>query len=246
MSVQPAFLLIADIGGYTRFMKVHRMSLAHAQDIVSRLLEVVIETTSGRLTVAKLEGDAVFFYVAYPPGTEPDLGFVAGEVAAIYRAFHERIADLRASGLCFCDGCTQAGNLKIKFVGHVGEAAIHQVQRFTELAGVDVIVVHRMLKNAVPVPEYLLVTEPVLRGAPPDVKARAQPLSLDVADVGRLDTFFLDLGQAVPRVPERPRRWLLTRLALMMGRGMRTMPYLVGLRKPCADFRNLEGEPRPA
>ena len=31
MTIQPTFLLIADIAGYTRFMKFHPSSLAHAQ-----------------------------------------------------------------------------------------------------------------------------------------------------------------------------------------------------------------------
>lgn len=39
MAVQRALLIIADISGYTRFMKFPRMSLAHAQDMVARLLE---------------------------------------------------------------------------------------------------------------------------------------------------------------------------------------------------------------
>ena len=34
-----ALLLIADIGGYTRFMNLHRMSLAHAQENTPRLLD---------------------------------------------------------------------------------------------------------------------------------------------------------------------------------------------------------------
>jgi hypothetical protein len=38
----------------------------------------------------------------------------------------------------------QAGNLKIKLVGHFGEAAVQKVKNLTELAGFDVILVHRM------------------------------------------------------------------------------------------------------
>ena len=43
MSIRPALLVIADIGGYTAFMKAHKTSLAHAQDVVARLLEAVID-----------------------------------------------------------------------------------------------------------------------------------------------------------------------------------------------------------
>ena len=38
-----ALLVIADIGGYTRFMTLHRTSLAHAQENTSRLLDAIID-----------------------------------------------------------------------------------------------------------------------------------------------------------------------------------------------------------
>ena len=127
VAIQPTFLLIADIAGYTRFMKFHRASLAHAQEIVAQLPEAVIDATDRRLTLTKLEGDAAFFYVAFPPGAEPDLEFVAEQAAAIYRAFHTRVSDLKVNSLCTCDGCMQAGNLEIKLVGHLGKTETYYV-----------------------------------------------------------------------------------------------------------------------
>src|SRR5688500_20101798 len=44
------------------FMTIHRINLAHAQDVVSRLLEAVIDGAPSPLKLAKLEGDAAFFY----------------------------------------------------------------------------------------------------------------------------------------------------------------------------------------
>ena len=161
MSVQPTLMLIADIAGYTRFMKFHSASLAHAQEIVGRLLEVVIDAAGPALRLAKLEGDAAFFYMPAPKDGRFDPELIATHAARIYRAFHARAADLRVNTLCPCDGCQQSGNLKIKLVGHLGGVAMQKVKRMTELAGIDVIVVHRMLKNAVPIPEYLLMTPPV-------------------------------------------------------------------------------------
>ena len=70
MQVQRALLLIADIGGYTRFMKVHRINLAHAQYVVGRLLEAVIDAARPRFKLAKLEGDAAFFYALFARGKE--------------------------------------------------------------------------------------------------------------------------------------------------------------------------------
>ena len=66
MAVQPTLLLIADIAGYTRFMKMHDTSLAHAQQIIADLLEAVIDAAGPNLKLAKLEGDAAFFYMPAP------------------------------------------------------------------------------------------------------------------------------------------------------------------------------------
>ena len=240
VTIQPTFLLIADIGGYTRFMKMHRMSLVHAQDIVARLLEAVIDATRSRLKLSKLEGDAAFFYLNYPQGTEPALAFVAEQVGDIYRAFHMRLADLEANGLCMCDACEQVGNLKIKFVGHFGEAAVQKVKKLTELAGVDVILVHRLLKNDVPVTEYFLMTDPVLQRVDSSIRERVSTLEMDLEGLGKTDTFFMDLERYAGDLPISLRLPLPVRIGRFMKQGFRSFPYLLGLRKPLAGFRNVD------
>jgi hypothetical protein len=239
MPIQPALMLIADIGGYTRFMKMHRTSLAHAHDIIARLMEAVIDAASKQLTLAKLEGDAAFFYTGYSPGREPDLSFLSDQVAGIYRAFHARIKRMCAGNLCDCEACMQAGNLKIKFAGHFGEAAVHKVKKYTELAGVDVILVHRLLKNTVPVSEYLLMTEPVLQRLDEPLRQRAAPHPVELDDLGRIETYFVDLTQVVsdlaaPALPSLP-----SRIASLLGMALRTSPFVIGLRKPCTSCRNV-------
>ena len=239
MAVQTTLLIIADIAGYTRFMKFHHASLAHAQEIIARLLEVVIDAAAPALRLAKLEGDAAFFYMPAPSDRPIDPALIAGHAAAIYRAFHARAADLRANTLCPCDGCQQAGNLRIKLVGHVGGVAMQKVKQLTELAGVDVIVVHRMLKNNVPVPEYLLMTEPVhaLVGSP--LRERAAPLALDLDDLGATPAYYLDLADCVDALPPPRKLPPLARLARHISLGLRTLPYELGLRKACVGFRNV-------
>jgi hypothetical protein len=243
VAIQPTFLLIADIAGYTRFMKFHRTSLAHAQDIVAQLLEAVIDAAHPGLTLAKLEGDAAFFYLSFREGTEPNLEFVADRVAAIYRAFHRRISDLKVNSLCVCDGCVQAGNLKIKLVGHLGEAAVQKVKHLTELAGVDVILVHRMLKNDVPIPEYMLMTEPVHERVDPSMRERAASHALELDDIGKTETYYVDLERYVGEVPASPRLSMLSRLGRHLKLMGRSMPEMLGLRKACAGFRNIEDAP---
>ena len=62
MEIKRVVLVLADISGYTRFMRVHTMSLLHAEAIITDLLEAVIDQAEHPLTLSKLEGDAVFLY----------------------------------------------------------------------------------------------------------------------------------------------------------------------------------------
>jgi hypothetical protein len=59
MGSERALLLIADIGGYTAYMRTHRMSLAHAEVNIARMLEAVIDA-AGDFELIEIEGDATF------------------------------------------------------------------------------------------------------------------------------------------------------------------------------------------
>ena len=65
--------------------------------------------------------------------------------------------------MCPCGSCKKTSDLTLKFVAHVGEVATQTIQRRKNLVGLDVIHLHRMLKNPVEVPEYLLVSEELFR-----------------------------------------------------------------------------------
>ncbi|HEY3177920.1 MAG TPA: DUF2652 domain-containing protein [Casimicrobiaceae bacterium] len=238
MSVQPTLLMIADIAGYTRFMKFHYMSLVHAQEIVAKLLEAIIDAAPA-LRLAKLEGDAAFFYLPSASDGSFDPEIVARHAAAIYQAFHARAADLRANTLCPCDGCMQAGNLKIKLVGHVGAVAVHKVKRMTELAGVDVIVVHRMLKNDVPLPEYLLVTKPVYDMLDAPMRDRASNVRLEMEDLGSTQAYYVDLRDCSDARPAAAKLSAHARLLRHLKLIYRSVPYILGLKRPCVEFRNV-------
>lgn len=60
--IKPVAIVLADISGYTRFVKAHGVSLLHAEEIITELLEAVIDGAEFPLKLAKLEGDAVFLY----------------------------------------------------------------------------------------------------------------------------------------------------------------------------------------
>jgi hypothetical protein len=60
---------------------------------------------------------------------------------------------LSQSTTCSCKACTHIERLRLKVIIH-GEALFYHVFRFLELAGVDVIIAHRLLKNSVIADQY--------------------------------------------------------------------------------------------
>lgn len=238
MAVERGLLLIADIAGYTRFMEFHKTDLAHAQDMIARLLEAMIDAAPS-LRLVEVEGDAAFMYRPAPETTGPELAETAvRQSVAMHRAFHALQQEIACLNGCPCQGCVQAADLKVKFVAHLGEVAPQRVKRLTRLAGFDVIVVHRMLKNSVPVREYVLMTEPLWQRADARVRTGAQPLEQEFEGVGRTQTYFLDLAALAEALPPRPEATWLARRRETWGVVLRTLPLLLGLRKPAA-LRNL-------
>ncbi|MFP2924021.1 DUF2652 domain-containing protein [Pyxidicoccus sp. 3LG] len=235
MAIEKALLLIADIGGYTRFMKHHRFSLAHAQDTVAQLLEAVIDAAGRKLKLAKLEGDAAFFYAV-----GDDFTTVSRHISNIRRAFLARREQLIVDRMCQCDGCMQVSSLTLKFVTHAGEVAFQRVKHLTELAGVDVILVHRMLKNDVPVPEYVLMTDTVLHQLEPELRRFTRGLEHEFEGMGRTATHYIDLNELAATQPEKLAPSLPRKLWSKLLMELRSLKYVLGFKEPCQDFRNVE------
>jgi hypothetical protein len=237
---QRALLVIADIGGYTKFMRVHRVNLAHAQYVVARLLEAVIDGAEPKLKLAKLEGDAAFFYALAPEGKKKDdVSAFANIVASIRRSFLARRLELETDRICTCDSCVQAGQLKLKFVGHVGEVAFQKVKRYTELAGVDVIFVHRLLKNSVPVSEYVLMSEPVFEHVDDSFRRYGHEATEELEGLGNVKTYYVDLLEVARELPLPLEPSFLRRAWGWLRMNLRSLPYFLGLRRSCEGFRNM-------
>jgi hypothetical protein len=229
MASSRALMLIGDIGGYTRFMRLHRLSLAHAQENTARLLEAMIDAVP-RLRLVGIEGDAAFLYVPEPEDEEVAAS-IAGVAVAIHAAFHAEQARIGALTLCPCDACHQIGDLTVKVVAHLGEVVVQTVRDHTTLAGPDVILVHRMLKNSVPVHEYVLMTEAVLERCDPDVHDLASTIEEEFEGLGVERLHYVELAAIAEAPPPPPRRTAARRLALTGGQVVRAVPYLVGLKK---------------
>ena len=143
--IQHGYLVIADLSGYTSY--VAKTELEHSQEILAELLEVLVTNLTTLLTLSKLEGDAVFGYVAESrvPRSESMLELVE----STYVAFKDRILNMNRRTTCTCNACRNIPLLDLKFVVHHGDYIRQQIINMNELVGSDVNLAHRLLKNSV-------------------------------------------------------------------------------------------------
>ncbi len=170
IQMQNAVIVLADISGYTRFMKLHGKALVHAESIITELLDSIIEHTEHPLTLNKLEGDAALFYALTDANPQAVAESALRQVNGFFHAFSARKKEIGVDALCNCGACTEAVHLNIKAVLNFGGVVVRQVRQFEEISGTSVIIAHRLLKNSVPLHEYVLLTEAfeqALGGAPP-------------------------------------------------------------------------------
>lgn len=231
MSNDRALLLIADMGGYTDYMRTHRFSLAHAEVNTGRLLGRVIDAVP-EFDLVEIEGDAAFLSL---PAARLDgdaaVAAVLRAAVAMHQAFH-REKQYVATNLCPCAGCKEAKALTLKFVAHVGDVATQTIRDRRKLVGIDVIVVHRMLKNPVTLPEYVLLSDDLFaagNGALTDPVREEVAVGLE--GVGDLRAHALDVHDLVAALPPLPApewRGRIGRTLVAAGQGM---PYFLGLRR---------------
>jgi class 3 adenylate cyclase len=166
MEVKPTVLVLADISGYTRFVSNHNKNLLHAEKIITDLLEAVINRSDHPLRISKLEGDAVFFYCPIDDDPRAVVQDVIDQVLGFFEAFRHKEQEIVSCNVCVCEACRTADRLRLKAFIHTGSVAYKQVAGFQELAGNDVILVHRLMKNTVPASEYLMMTDAVRQLGP--------------------------------------------------------------------------------
>ncbi len=224
-------LLLADIGGYTEFMRLHRLNLAHSQEITRRLLESMLDAAPA-LRLVEVEGDALFLAAPQdaPEESEGSSGWLSTALA-MYQAFHAKQQWMLAHNLCVCDACRRIGSLQVKFVAHIGDVVPQRIRDTEKLVGVDVIAVHRMLKNPVPVPEYVLMSEPLHQHLEPQLRDRAVRVEQDLEGLGRMPLYFVELGDLPIELPAVPEPTLAARVRETVGLGLRAFPQVIGLRR---------------
>lgn len=154
---QPTLLFIPDISGFTEF--VHNTEVSHSKHIVEELLEVLIDANEIGLEISEIEGDAILFYRT---GKTPTAAEILAQVQKMYEKFHGHLKKYESLRICQCGACSQANGLELKFIIHYGDIAKKQVKTFSKLFGTDLVVVHRLMKNDIPMDEYVLITHQLI------------------------------------------------------------------------------------
>ena len=160
------YLVLADISGYTAFLT--GTELEHAQAIIHELTTLIRVRLAPPLRFVKLEGDAVFCYAdeaAFPDGER-----LVELLETCYFEFSNRLENMVRGTTCRCNACASMGSLGLKFIAHFGTYVVQASGGIDDLAGPDVILVHRLLKNSITevlgVQAYAFFTNACLRNMP--------------------------------------------------------------------------------
>ena len=115
-------------------------------------------------------------------------------------------------------------------MAHVGDVAIQTIRHRRKLVGIDVILVHWLLKNWVEVPEYVLLSEDLYRAGGTSLSGPVHEIAEELQGIGEVRAFFVDIEdlENAPSPPAPTWRGRFGRTAAVAGAGL---PYMFGLRQ---------------
>jgi hypothetical protein len=191
---QSGYLVIADITGYTAFLR--ESELEHARASLRSLLDLLIEQTKPPLRISRLEGDAVISYALQ--GSFQQGQTLVDLIETTYVEFRRALDLMVLNTTCNCLACRNIANLDLKFFVHYGTFALEPLPAYTELIGTDVNVIHRLTKNTVTgktgFHAYVLYTQSAIEHLL--IPEMVQELAMHVEsyeDVGEITTYILDM-----------------------------------------------------
>ena len=202
---ESACFAIADISGYTHF--VSGVELDHAQDIIADIMDTLVRALRPPFRLAKFEGDAAFVYAV---ADKVDGSLLQDSVEQAYFAFRKRLRNIKQANSCECQACSRMQSLDVKFVVHQGEFIRQKMSGREELAGRDVILVHRLLKNEVSktfgAHAYALYSDACVQAMGIDPRAQGLVEHAEAIEhIGETKCWVSDLEQAWRRESESAR-----------------------------------------
>lgn len=221
-----ACFLIADISGYTSYLA--GVELEHAQDIIADLMDNVVRCLRPLFKLAKFEGDAAFLWAA---GDKFDSSLFQDAIESAYFTFRKRLRNIDQATSCKCKACHGMQQLDLKFAVHHGEFIKQRMAGREELAGRDVILVHRLLKNTVAQRfgdhAYVLFSDACIRAMdidPVSQRFAAHEETIDV--IGQLTCWVRDLESAWSDEKDRGRHLITHKQAAHI------IEFDIGARRP--------------
>ena len=191
MNTTEGYLVVADISGYTKFLT--GTELEHAASIVNELTSLVRTCLAPPLRFVKLEGDAVL--CCAEPQALADGERLLELLEVCYIEFTHRRDDMARSTTCSCDACTSISTLGLKFVAHYGRYLEQRAGGIDDIAGPDVIIVHRLLKNSIAeekgIRAYVFFTDVFAAALPPELAL--QPHVQQYEELGEVSGAVYDL-----------------------------------------------------
>jgi uncharacterized protein YndB with AHSA1/START domain len=186
-------LLIADLSGYTGYLS--RSEPEEAPLIAGDLVETVVGGLLPSFDLASLEGDAAFLHADPSKLSGDDL---LATVVATYGAFRRRVESLRLGSDCECSACRTVPQLDLKFFVHLGTVLHQRIAGRHELAGRDVILVHRLMKDSAPAQSgatsYALLTDAVVHALGIDAGVEGLlPVRQEYEHLGSIEGYVLDV-----------------------------------------------------
>lgn len=190
---ETGFLVIADLTGYTAYLS--GSEIEHAPAIAGDLLETIVGRLDPPFRLAKFEGDAAFLWVEDGRAEGP---LLVDALEAAYLAFRRRLRSIDQATSCDCNSCRLAPQLDLKLFAHYGSYVRTRIAGRDELAGSDVILVHRLLKGsgaaAASGKGFALFTAAAVEALGLDAGALGLTQAQEsVEHLGALSTFTLDL-----------------------------------------------------
>ena len=156
MAKQPSLIFIPDISGFTKF--VTTTEVEHSGHIIAELLELLIDANELDMTLAEIEGDALFYFKNEVVPSKQDL---MKQIKKMFIRFHSHLKAYEHNRICNCGACTTAPDLNLKFIIHAGVVDFIHIKDLKKPYGQEVILAHRLMKNNVPIDDYALLSGPL-------------------------------------------------------------------------------------
>lgn len=155
MKAQPTLICIPDISGFSEYMSEADFELS--SKVIPSLLNKIVYANEIGLNVSEIEGDAVLFF---KQGELPSFEALLSQCKKFYTEFYKLLSAFKNATVDSNEMLHTPDVLGLKIILHYGqEVAPVKVGSRIKLLGEDLITAHRLLKNGVPLPEYLLLSE---------------------------------------------------------------------------------------